>query len=61
VGGEEITMTETQTDTDAQDSRIAEIQKAMQEGSYWQTPTMQAEYLRLVAERAGRSTPPGAR
>ena len=55
-------MTETRTDTDAQDSRIVEIQKEMQEGPYWQTPAMQAEYLRLVTERAGRSAPPsGAR
>ena len=54
-------MTDNQTDADAKaDSRIAEIQREMQSGSYWHTPATQAEYLRLVTERAGRSTPPAA-
>ena len=44
----------------AADDRLAEIRKAMGDGSYWTQPKMQAEYLRLQEARAGRS-PPAAR
>ena len=54
-------MTDNQTDADAKaDSRIAEIQREMQSGSYWHTPATQAEYLRLVEARSKRA-PPAAR
>ena len=46
----------------AQDDRLAEIKRAMGDGSYWQNPTMQAEYLRLQEAKGRRSAPPaGAR
>jgi anti-sigma28 factor (negative regulator of flagellin synthesis) len=51
-------MTE-QTDREdaAQDDRLAEIKRAMGDGSYFADPNMQAEYLRLAAAQRARTPP----